>query len=395
MYKQSNYSRYSRGSNSRSGGRGSNQGRAKIRSFDPSQVIGRVTRSTLDVYEVKNNFSDFKLEERLLRNITAHGFKTPTPIQDQAIPKVVEGHDVVGMANTGTGKTAAFLIPLINKIYLNKYSRVLIITPTRELAVQIDKEFQSFSQGMGLYSVTCIGGVPIRAQITRLQKRPHFVVGTPGRLLDLHNRRKINFSSFDSIVLDEVDRMLDMGFIHDINEIVSKIPHRRQSLFFAATLNDKVREVMGKFINNPVVISVKTADASENVHQDIIKIGGRSKSDVLCDLLNQEEVSKTLVFTRTKRGADVLQKNLAQFGYQTAVLHGNKSQSQRQRSLDKFGQGGVNILIATDVASRGIDVDDITHVINYDLPESYDAYIHRIGRTGRADKKGIALTFVA
>lgn len=388
MYKQNNYSRYPRGGNS-------SPNRARVRSFDPRPVIGTATKSFHDVYEIINNFSDFSLEAQLSKNIAAHGFSTPTPIQDQAIPKIMSGYDVVGVANTGTGKTAAFLIPLINKIYLNGNSRALIIAPTRELAVQIDKEFQSFSQGLGIYSVTCIGGVPIYGQINKLQKNPHFVIGTPGRLLDLENRRKIDFGSFDSIVLDEVDRMLDMGFIQDINQIISKFPKNRQSLFFAATLDEKVKGVMRKFITNPVMISVKTADASENVHQDVIELKGRNKSDALCDLLNQEEVSKTLIFMRTKRSADVLHKNLSEVGFQTAVLHGNKSQNQRQRSLDQFGQGRVNILIATDVASRGIDVDDITHVINYDLPESYEAYIHRIGRTGRADKKGVALTFVA
>ena len=388
MYRQKYYSRFSRRKNY-------NPRRTKIRSFDPRTIMRKIASPSSNVYEIKNKFSDFTLNNRLSKNIEFHGFNTPTPIQDRAIPEIMSGCDVVGVANTGTGKTGAFLIPLINKVYLNRNSRILIIAPTRELAVQINKELLSFSQGLDIYSATCIGGVSIRNQIYKLQTRPHFVIGTPGRLLDLENQRRIDFSRFDSIVLDEVDRMLDMGFIHDINKIISKLPQKRQSLFFAATLDDKVKSVMSKFIVNPVMISVKVADTSVNVRQDIIELRGRNKSDILCELLDKKEVSKTLIFMRTKRSADVLHRSLSNIGFQTAVLHGNKTQSQRQRSLDQFGQGRVNILIATDVASRGIDIDDISHVINYDLPESYDAYIHRIGRTGRADKKGIALTFIA
>ncbi len=386
MYKQRNYSRHSRGRNF-------NQRKRNIRTFDPRTVIGKVTSPISDAYEIRNKFSDFILDKRLSNNIAAHQFSAPTPIQDQAIPEIMSGHDVVGVANTGTGKTAAFLIPLINKAILNR-SGILIITPTRELAVQIDKELQSFSRGMGIYSVVCIGGVSIHGQINKLRRRPQFVIGTPGRLLDLENQRQINFARFNSIVLDEVDRMLDMGFIKDMKKIISKLPKNRQSLFFSATLGENVKRVMGQFVSNPVMISVKTADASTNVHQDVIELKGRNKADVLCELLDKEEVSKTLVFMRTKRSADKLHRNLSNVGFQTAVIHGNRSQNQRQRSLEQFRHGKINTLIATDVASRGIDVSDISHVINYDLPESYDTYIHRIGRTGRVDNKGIALTFI-
>jgi len=386
MYKHNNYSRYSR--------RRYFKPKRRIRTFDPRTVIGKVTNSYKEVYEIKNKFTDFPLDSRLTKNIVYHKYNTPTAIQDQAIPEIISGRDVVGVANTGTGKTAAFLIPLINKIVLNRNSKVLIIAPTRELAVQINKELQSFSYGLGIHSAICIGGVSIHGQINKLQKRPNFVIGTPGRLLDLENQRKINFYKFDSIVLDEVDRMLDMGFVIDVEKIISKLPKNRQSLFFAATLDRRVEGIMSKFISNPVMISVKTADASTNVHQDVIELKGRNKAGVLCKLLDKKEVSKTLVFMRTKRSADVLHRNLLKSGFQTAVLHGNKTQNQRQRSLEQFHLGRVNILIATDVASRGIDVNDITHVINYDLPESYDAYIHRIGRTGRANKKGVALTFI-
>lgn len=387
MYRRNNRSRYARKRNY-----GSNRFRTKT--FDPRTVIGKMTSPVFDAIEVKNRFSDFDIERRLFDNIQDHKFDAPTPIQDRVIPEILLGRDVVGIANTGTGKTAAFLIPLINKVCKNRGSKILIIAPTRELAVQIEKELQSYCRGLGIYSAICIGGVSIRGQIYKLQKRPNFVIGTPGRLLDLESQRKINFGGFQTIVLDEVDRMLDMGFIHDINKIISKLPKVRQSLFFSATLDVKVKGVMGKFITNPVMISVKTSDACENVHQGIVEVRGRNKADVLRELLDKEEVSKTLIFTRTKRGADGLHRTLSGTGFQAAVLHGNRSQNQRQRSLDQFGQGRVNVLIATDVASRGIDVDDISHVVNYDLPESYETYIHRIGRTGRANKKGTALTFI-
>ncbi|MDC0449152.1 DEAD/DEAH box helicase [bacterium] len=388
MYKQRRHSRYPRKNNY--GPR-----RHKTRTFDPRAVIGNVSSTPTKAYEVKNKFSDFGLNDKLYTNIESHGFTAPTPIQDQAIPKIMSGCDVVGVANTGTGKTAAFLIPLINKVWLNRNSRVLIITPTRELAVQINKEFKGFSQRLNIHSTVCIGGVSIRGQINNLQRNPHFVIGTPGRLLDLLERRKIDFGRFDSIVLDEVDRMLDMGFVHDMNNIISNFPQNKQSLFFAATMDEKVKNVMRKFTSNPVMISVKTAETRTNVRQDIIEVRGRNKPSILRELLRKEEVSKTLIFMRTKRSADVLHRSLSEGGFRTAVLHGNKSQNQRQRSLDKFSQGRVNILIATDVASRGLDIDDISHVINYDLPESYEVYIHRIGRTGRVNKTGTALSFVA
>lgn len=384
--------------NSRSYGRRQNRGNGGgIKSFDPRAVISKNTSSfnaEQKEYEIKNAFSDFVLNEKLARNISERNFDQPTAIQDQAIPYILEGRDLVGVANTGTGKTAAFLIPLINKVYVNKNSKVLIITPTRELANQIEKELFTFSKNMGIYSAVIIGGASMRQQIQKLNRKPQFVIGTPGRLLDLANQRKITFSDYDSIVLDEVDRMLDMGFVKDIDKIISNLPHSRQSLFFSATLDHKVQNVMSKFIKNPVMISVKTAEASTNVEQDIVELRGRDKYTVLFEILDKKEVAKSLIFTRTKRGADKLHRDLVNKGFQTSVMHGNKSQNQRERSLKQFKEGRVNILIATDVASRGIDVNDITHVINYDLPESYEAYIHRIGRTGRANKKGIALTFI-
>ena len=389
MYYKNNRLRHGRGNNRP-------QRRRNFKTFDPSNIIANGAPASVEEkeYEAKNQFSDFEITEQLKKNIAYKGFKTPTPIQDQAIPEILKGKDLVGIANTGTGKTAAFLIPLINEVVLSKGTRVLIMAPTRELAVQIEKDLHGLIHALSIRSTVCIGGVSINRQIHDLAKKPDFVIGTPGRLLDLDNQRKINFSEFNTFVLDEVDRMLDMGFIKDINKIITKLPNQRQSLFFSATLDESIKNIMSKFITDPILISLKMANTSTNVHQEVVRISGQGKSNLLTNILDKKEVSKALVFTRTKRGADNLHKTLRKMNFQTAVLHGNRTQNQRQRSLNEFSKGKINILIATDVASRGIDVNDISHVINYDLPESREVYIHRIGRTGRANKKGVAITFV-
>lgn len=372
------------------GGRG-----FRMKTFDPSTVVENAQIGKEEEYNPKNDFSDFAISKTIKENINKFGFTKPTPIQDKAIPEILDNKDVVGIANTGTGKTAAFLIPLINKVIKNRQQRVLIITPTRELAVQIENRLKEFSRNLGIYSVVCIGGVSLYKQIRTLSRRPQFVVGTPGRLLDLNNQGKLNFRDFYSVVLDEVDQMLDMGFIRDVQKIISQLPENRQSLFFSATVGEAVMKIMRQFTKNPIKISVKLQDIAINVDQEVVRVGGRNKIDVLQHLLDQKDFEKVLVFGRTKRGAEKLARGLARMGFQVSAIHGNKSQNQRQRSLDEFRKGETNILIATDVVARGIDVDNITHVINYELPESYDHYLHRIGRTGRAGKRGKALTFVS
>lgn len=391
--------RFSPRRNSFVGMRGSGQHR--IRTFDPTahilqsaNKVNFVDQIIEEKYISKNSFADFKIVDKLKQNIATHGYITPTPIQDQTIPLILEGRDVVGLANTGTGKTAAFLLPLINKVFLDHTQKVLIITPTRELAVQIQDELKKFSWGMGIYSVLCIGGVSIRPQIQGLMRPHQFVIGTPGRLKDLEQERYLNFSTFQNIVLDEVDMMLDIGFLREINMIVSKLQKPRHSLFFSATLTPTVLGVMSAFLTNPITISVKTKENVKNIAQDIVKTNGKAKIEVLHDLLIKEEFSKVLVFGRTKHGMEKLSTDLEVRGFKVAAIHGNKNQSQRQRALNAFKMNQVQILLATDVASRGLDIDDVTHVINYDLPESYEDYIHRIGRTGRANKTGIALTLV-
>jgi superfamily II DNA/RNA helicase len=365
------------------------------KTFDPSLFMKEVKEQTKDaVYLPKNTFNDFAIVDQLKKNIEDKGYATPTPIQDQVIPVLLEGKDVIATANTGTGKTAAFLIPLINNFVTKKINRVLIITPTRELAGQIQDEFKMFAVGMGLHSVMCIGGMNINGQISALRKNPPFVIGTPGRLIDLQQSGHIMFGSFDAIVLDEVDTMLDMGFIKDIKYIATQLPPKRHSLFFSATISPTIKEVMSKFLRNPVSVSVKTRESGQNVNQEVIKIGNKNKIDVLHDLLIKPEFSKVIIFMRTKHAVDKLARVLHDRGFKVAAIHGDKSQSQRNRALDSFKDDYVHILLATDVVARGIDIDDVSHVINFDLPQTYEDYIHRIGRTGRADKVGQAITFV-
>ena len=363
--------------------------------FDPSVLIKKaVPNKAKTEYVHTHKFADFSVHNRLKENALARGYKRPTPIQDQAIPYILEGKDVVGMANTGTGKTAAFLIPLIDKVINNNGSRVLIVTPTRELATQVEEEFRIFGNGLKLFSTLCIGGASINRQIDKLNRKPHFVIGTPGRLKDLDQRKNLNLANFSTIVLDEVDRMLDMGFIQDVKHIIGRLPQKRHSLFFSATVTDNVRGVMQSFLTNPVFVAVESEQILENVEQEVIKTNGRAKIEVLHELLNKEGFDKVLVFGRTKRGMEKLTRQLHRRGFNVTSIHGNKSQGQRERALKQFRNSRIQALLATDVASRGLDIDNITHVINFDLPDTYEDYVHRIGRTGRAEKTGVAVTLV-
>lgn len=380
-----------RGSSNRHRGRSAQQ----IKKFDPSMFLKKVEEQVIaPTYVPKNTFADFLIDDRIKENILNKGYTLPTPIQDQTIQLLLDSKDVIGTANTGTGKTAAFLIPLINNVLTKKSSRVLIIAPTRELADQINVELKTFKHKTGLYSVLCIGGANINTQIRELSKNPEFVIGTPGRLIDLEKNRHINFNNYTSIVLDEVDTMLDMGFIKDIKYIIQKLPSKRHSLFFSATIPPAAKALMASFLHNPVSVSVKTRQSAENVNQEIMKVGQQSKVELLHDLLIKPEFTKVIIFLSTKRSVDKLARILQERGFQVATIHGNKTQSQRKKSLLLFKDDKVKILLATDVVARGIDIDDVSHVINYDMPQTYEDYIHRIGRTGRADKVGQAITFV-
>ena len=363
---------------------------------DVSKFVNKaVTTQETERFVPKHSFADFKFQEILKKNIEAKGYAELTPIQDQAIPHVTCGSDIVGIANTGTGKTAAYLLPLINKIILDSREKVLIVVPTRELACQIDEELRAFAKNSNLFSVLCIGGIGMGKQIRELRYRHHFVIGTPGRLKDLMEQRVLDLSGFKTLVLDEADRMLDMGFIRDVRFMMSEMPKERQTLFFSATLSPEIEKLIHEFLRAPVRISVKTRDTARNVHQDIVRIPkDKNKLDVLHNLLVQGEFSKVLVFGRTKHGVERLAQELGKRGLKAESIHGNKSQRERQRALDLFKRDHAQVLTATDVAARGLDISDVTHVINFDLPATYDDYVHRIGRTGRGDKLGKALTFI-
>ncbi|HEY9583405.1 MAG TPA: DEAD/DEAH box helicase [Candidatus Paceibacterota bacterium] len=343
----------------------------------------------------EHSFVDFAVEDILKSNIISKGYKSPTPIQDRAIPHILKGQDIVGVANTGTGKTAAFLIPLIDKVLKNRKNKVLIVVPTRELAIQIQEELKGFTRNMKVFSVCCVGGAYIGKQLSELRYTNEFIIGTPGRLKDLIERKAIMLNQFQTIVLDEADRMLDMGFVNDMRYLMAGMPKVRHTLFFSATISPDIEKLIGEFLREPVRISVKTRDTSKNVEQDIVRVArGLNKIEVLHELLAKEDFNKVLIFGRTKHGVEKLSRALIEKGFKAESIHGDKNHSQRQRALKGFKENAVKILVATDVAARGLDIPDVSHVINYDIPATYDDYVHRIGRTGRANKKGKALTFV-
>lgn len=348
-------------------------------------------------YEPTHTFSDFGFAPALQKNIDAKGYVHPTPIQDGAIKPVMEGKDLIGLANTGTGKTAAFLLPILSRLVEDPNSaRVLIMAPTRELAVQIDDEFRAFSKGLGLYSALCVGGVNIGPQIKQIKRGPHLVIGTPGRLKDLVQQKALRLGAANVLVLDEADRMLDMGFIKDIQFLISQLDTERQSLCFSATITPEIRTLIDGMLKDPVTVSVRTAETSEHVEQDVIKASSKEeKIEILQELLKKPDFEKVIVFGQTKHGVQRLAEKLSKSGIPSEAIHGNKSQGQRQRALNEFKANRVRVLVATDVAARGLDIPNVSHVINFDQPATYEEYVHRIGRTGRAGNRGNALTFIS
>src|SRR3989344_45715 len=376
-----------------------NSKRSRGERIDFSRFIKKGTYTEEAPYVSKHTFANFSFNPQLHKNITTAGFIHPRPIQDQAIPSVMEGKDVFGMANTGTGKTAAFLLPLIEKIVRtrgkNMREKVLIMAPTRELALQIESDFKKLAFGFGMFSVACVGGLPIMKQIREIKMGVSFIIGTPGRLRDLIDKKVLDLSTCHSVVLDEADRMLDMGFRDDMVYIIGKTSKERQTLFFSETLSPEIKKLTTQFLKDPIFISVITGVTLKNIDQDVIRI--RSKEEKLSKLhevLKKDGSDKVLIFREMKHSVDGLTKELSQFGFKVGAIHGDKRSRERIRILDSFKQNKINILIATDVAARGLDIPDVTHVINYDVPQTYDTYIHRIGRTGRSGKKGTALTFV-
>jgi len=383
------------GRSSQKPGQNRNKGKGQGQFSDISKFINKaVPVLETESYKAINSFAGFAIDERLKQNVLNTGYSQPTPIQDQAIPHILNGRDIVGIANTGTGKTAAFIIPLLDKILKDRKQNVLIVAPTRELAIQINQELIKFSVGLHTFSVSVVGGMPIFRQIKDLRRSYNFVIGTPGRIKDLIKRGSLKLDNFQTVVLDESDRMLDMGFINDMRFLMSAMPKNRHTLFFSATLSPDIKRIISEFLNDPINISVKTGDTALGVDQDVIRIKNGDKITLLHDLLSQPEFSKVLIFGKTKFGVEKLSENLFKRGFKVKSIHGNKNHGQRQSALKLFKDNSVNILVATDVAARGLDIPNVSHVINYELPTTYEDYIHRIGRTGRAGKTGKALTFV-
>lgn len=345
-------------------------------------------------------FSQLDLISPLQRALENEQYQTPTPVQAQAIPPALLGRDVLGCAQTGTGKTAAFALPLLNRLGARNRKaesnrpRVLVLAPTRELAIQIGQSIATYGKQLRLKQVLVYGGVNQTGQVRALNRGAHIVVATPGRLLDLMDQGHIDLGLLEVFVLDEADRMLDMGFLPDLKRVIRALPAKRQSMFFSATLPPKIRELTGRLLRDPVQVTITPRTESvETIQQQVWFVDQREKQRLLSDLLDRSEVERTLVFTRTKRGASRVAERLARAGTPTAVIHGNKSQNARQRALEAFRGNRVRVLVATDVAARGIDVDGISHVVNFDLPDQPESYVHRIGRTGRAGAAGIAVSF--
>jgi len=365
------------------------------KALDPRFFVRSAMPELNEEIITQHTFEDYGLSKQFLVNIQSKGYVTPTPIQDQALEPALAGKDVLGLADTGTGKTAVFALSILKKLVENPNDTALVVAPTRELAVQIRDEIRSLSTGLSIYTCILIGGSDIRRQLDDLRRRPHVYIGTPGRLRDLYDRHALHLENTRTVVLDEVDRMLDMGFIKEITQLLSFLPREHQTLLFSATIDQKVEGIALRFMNNPEKISVKTNAGSLNVEQNIIKASGKQgKIAVLNDLLVKETFRKVLIFGRTKYGVEEIAVSLKRSGFNADSIHGNKRQNQRETVMRKFKDNQIRILCATDVAARGLDVKDITHVINFDQPATYDDYIHRIGRTGRAGKSGIALTFV-
>lgn len=385
------------GGGSRSSG---NRGRSPSRKgpkkdyIDPSRFVKVAQLVEREAYDATHTFADFDLQPLLAANIAAKGFVTASAIQDQSIPHIMDGKDLIGIADTGTGKTAAFGIPIINSLMLHD-GKALIIAPTRELAQQIEAELRQLGKGSGLTGAVLIGGTSMGPQLRDLRGNPKIVIGTPGRIKDHMERGSLRLHDFSFAVLDEVDRMLDMGFINDVRSILNELPNDRQSLFFSATMDRQVSTLIETFSHEPITVSVKTGETGENIHQDVVRVGGHGeKMSKLHDLLIDGNMTKTIIFDDTQRSVERLANELVARGFQADAIHGGKSQGQRQRSLKRFKDSEVNILVATDVAARGIDVVDVSHVVNYSTPQSYSDYVHRIGRAGRAGRVGYALTFV-
>lgn len=345
-------------------------------------------------------FKELNVIEPVLKAISEAGYEKPTEIQENSIPVVLKGRDILGCAQTGTGKTAAFAIPIIQNIVTAKGNskersiKALIVAPTRELAIQIEENFTIYAKYLDIKNTVIFGGVNQTSQVRKINAGVDVLVATPGRLLDLVNQRHIDLSNVKYFVLDEADRMLDMGMIHDVKKIISKLPKEKQNLLFSATMPKEVTKLVNSILKNPVKVEVQpVSSTAEIISQGVYFVPKKNKKSLLIHLLKDESIKSVIVFSRTKHGANKIAKDLEKAGIQSAAIHGNKSQNQRQLALNNFKEGNIRVLVATDIAARGIDIDELSHVINYDLPDVAETYVHRIGRTGRAGASGVAITF--
>ncbi|MET3530643.1 ATP-dependent RNA helicase RhlE [Chryseobacterium flavum] len=348
--------------------------------------------------KIMMSFKNLNLINPIIRAVTEAGYSKPTEIQYTAIPHILAGRDIIGCAQTGTGKTAAFAMPILQLLKKHtpehKEIRTLILTPTRELAIQIEENFAVYSKYLPLSQLSVYGGVSAGGQLAALRKRVDILVATPGRLLDLVNQRHIDLSKIEIFVLDEADRMLDMGFVNDVKKVLKLIPQKRQTLFFSATMPGSIRKFAESILSNPVEVTVTpVSSTAQGIKQSVYFVEKRDKTGLLIDLLQNENMRRSLVFTRTKHAANKLVQQLEGVGIFAAAIHGNKSQTARQNALDDFKSSRIKVLVATDIAARGIDIDDLPHVVNYELPNVPETYVHRIGRTGRAGAEGTAISF--
>ncbi len=377
---------------------------AALDRLDPAWLAvpraGAIVATNNERHKQVTSFNDLGLIEALQRAVAAEGYTTPTPIQAQSIPHLLKGSDLLGCAQTGTGKTAAFALPMLQRLAENrrpaapKAPRALVLTPTRELAIQIDQSFRTYGRHLGLRHTVIFGGVGQHPQTKALAHGVDILVATPGRLLDLMNQNFIRLDRVEIFVLDEADRMLDMGFIHDVRRVIAKLPAQRQTLLFSATMPADIARLAGSILKDPATVSVApVASTAERVDQWVLFVEQADKRALLGEVLKDASIRRAIVFTRTKHGANRLAEQLGRMGVGADAIHGNKSQTARQRALADFSNGKVRVLVATDIAARGIDIDGITHVINYELPNVAESYVHRIGRTARAGAEGVALSF--
>lgn len=390
------------GGRNSSGGHFSKRGRGGFRRggkvLDHKLFIKKATPVEESVYTPSRKYSDMDLHPKLQKTLNFKKFEFPTEIQDKTIEQSMQGRDILGIAATGTGKTGAFLIPIIDRLLKSgKPFQTLVVVPTRELANQVEQEFLSIAHGLQLYSICLTGGTSVGRNLKRLKMFNHFVIGTPGRLIDMVERNALKLQDTEVLVLDEFDRMLDMGFIDDVKFLTSKMENIKQTMLFSATVGTKLKPTIDQLLNDPFEVMVNTGtNSSDSVEQNIIKVGrGENKFAKLMDLIEHDDFSRVLIFAETKRVVDKLNKELRGAGIKSDLIHGDKTQRAREIALEKFKKGRVDVLVATDVAARGLDIKGVSHVINYEPPKDYESYIHRIGRTGRNGKAGHALTFVS